>query len=678
MKKILTTCTYCGCGCGLYLQVEGNEVIGVTPSREHPISRGSLCVKGWNIHEFIQHPDRLKTPLIKKKGKFRETSWDEALDLVAHRLGGLKKKFGSHSLAVLGSAKCTNEENYLLSKFTRATLGTNNIDHCARLCHSSTVVGLATAFGSGAMTNSINEIEEADCLLVTGSNTTLQHPQIGSRILNAVEKGARLIVVDPRTTQLVSFAHLHLKPRPGTDVAWINGMMHIILKEDLADLDFIRKRTENFSALKRKLAKFTPQYVERITGIPREDIKEAAGIYARAKRAILIYSMGITQHTTGTDNVLSLANLVLLTSHVGRPYTGLNPLRGQNNVQGACDMGALPDFYSGYQRVSDTLCRRKFERVWNVRLPQNKGLTIIEMIQEARKGKIKGMYIMGENPALSDPDITHTVKALKNLDFLVVQDIFLTETAQLADVVLPGASFAEKDGTFTSTERRVQRVRKSINPVGEAKADWEIICDLSRRMGYFLNYESPEEVMEEIALLTPIYGGIYYDRLEETFGLQWPCWNKKHPGTPFLHRGSFSRGKGHFTPVDYKPAKELPSKKYPFILTTGRLYYHWHTGSMTRRSSTLHREYPHGFIEMNVQDAQKLGIKNKEIVKVISRRGAIEIQVIVGEIIIPGTVFIPFHFKEAAANLLTNPVLDPRAKIPEYKVCAVRIERIER
>ncbi|MEM2546352.1 MAG: molybdopterin-dependent oxidoreductase, partial [Candidatus Bathyarchaeia archaeon] len=458
------------------------------------------------------------------------------------------------------------------------------------------------------------------------------------------------------------------------DVALINGMMNVIISENLHDEEFIKTRTENFEAFKKVIEKYTPEYVEKITTIPAEKIREAARLYAKAERATIIYSMGITQHTTGVDNVVSTANLAMLTGNVGKESTGVNPLRGQNNVQGACDVGALPNFYSGYQRVDVEDVRKKFEDAWGVTLPSKPGLTIVEMINAAGNG-IKALYIMGENPMVSDPDINHVREQLEKLDFLVVQDIFMSETAALADVVLPSACFAEKDGTFTSTERRVQRIRKAVDPPGEAKADWEIIIELSKRMGYNMSYSSPKEVMDEIAKLTPIYGGISYDRLEKE-SLQWPCPTKDHPGTKFLHKDKFTRGLGLFTPVEYQPPAEQTDGLYPFILTTGRQLHQFHTGTMTRRSPTLVTQAPEGYIEINPIDASKLGISNGEKIKVKSRRGEIEIKAKVTDKVQPGTVFIPFHYAETAANKLTNAALDPKAKIPELKVCAVRLEKL--
>ncbi|KON31415.1 formate dehydrogenase [miscellaneous Crenarchaeota group-15 archaeon DG-45] len=675
-ENVPTVCPYCGSGCGIYLQVLDGEPIGVLPRRSNSVNQGKLCVKGWSAHEFVTSDDRLTRPLIRRDGALVEASWDEALGLVAEKLELYRREHGPDSIGVLSSAKCTNEENFLMMKLARAVLGTNNVDHCARLCHASTVVGLSRAFGSGAMTNSIEELEDADCILVTGSNTTEQHPLVARYIMRAREKGARLIVVDPRSIPLARFADHHLRQRPGTDVAWINGFMNIILSEGLEDRAFIGERTEGFDELAGTVTRYTPERVEEITGIPREDLVAAARTYAKADRASIVYSMGITQHTTGVDNVISCANLAMLTGNIGRPGTGVNPLRGQVNVQGACDMGALPNVYSGYQGVADPEARRRFEEAWGVELPAEPGLTVVEMIDGAAGGGIKAMYIMGENPMLSDPDIGHVEEGLRGLEFLVVQDIFLTETARLADVVLPAAPYAEKDGTFTGTDRRIQRIWKAIDPVGESRPDWRIICELAGRMGAEgFDYPSPAEVMDEIASLTSIYGGVAYGRLESA-GLQWPCPYREHPGTPYLHEGRFTRGRGRFFGVEHRGPAELPDEDYPFTLTTGRIMFHFHTGTMTRRTALLNREVPTGYVEINPGDARALDIADGERVSVRSRRGAIEIKAMVTGRVPGGVIFIPFHFAECAANVLTNTALDPEAKIPELKACAARVEKI--
>ncbi len=655
--------------------MDRGRLVGVSPSKSHPVNRGSLCVKGWNAYEFVVHPDRLLKPMIKNDDNvLRECSWDNALDYVACRLMEIREKYGPDSIGILSSAKCTNEENYIMMKFARAVIGTNNIDHCARLCHSSTVGGLAAAFGSGAMTNSISEIRDAKVLFVIGSNTTEQHPMIAMHMLDAVDRGAILIVADPRRPQIAEFAHIHLRHKPGTDVALLMGIMHIIVNEGLVDVSFVRRRTENFDIFEEVLRDFHPRAVEHITGVSIEDIRRVARIYAMEKRSMLFYAMGITQHITGVDNVRACANLVMLTGHIGLPSSGINPLRGQNNVQGACDMGALPGFYTGYQTVTDPRARKKFERAWKKSLPSKPGLTVVEMTEAAYEGKLKALYIKGENPLLSDPDLNHLREAMMKLELLIVQDIFPNETMEYAHVVLPACSFAEKDGTFTNTERRVQLLRKAIEPLGESKPDWEIITALSRRMGYEMKYRGTYEIMEEIALLTPIYGGILHHRLRQMHGLQWPCPDVEHPGTPFLHRKRFAKGLGTFITVEFKLPAELPDEEYPFILTTGRTYFRYHTGTMCRRTYVLEREEPACYVEINPLDAERLNIKDKCPVKVSSRRGTITVLAKVTTCTPEGVVFIPFHYAEAAANLLTNSALDPTVKIPEYKVCAVRLE----
>jgi len=537
------------------------------------------------------------------------------------------------------------------------------------------VAGLAASFGSGAMTNSIEEIERADCILIIGSNTSVAHPLIATRIYRAKAKGAKIIVADPRKIPVTLVSDLHLRQNLGTDVALINGLMHIILKKGWQDQAFMNERTENVEALKKVVENYPPEKVSEITGISVADLEKAAEYFGRAERASILYTMGITQHTTGVDNVRSLANLAMLTGNLGRESTGINPLRGQNNVQGACDMGGLPNVYTGYQAVSDPSVRQKFEEAWGRRLSDKAGITATEVFPAILEGKVKGMIILGENPVVSDADSHHVEKALRALDFLLVIDIFQTPTSDLAHVVLPGSSFAEKDGTFTNTERRVQRVRRAIEPPGEAKEDWRIIQELSNRLGYAMDFESPRVIMEEIARLTPSYGGITYDRLQGE-GLHWPCPNQEHPGTKFLHQGRFTRGKGLFAPIEYKPAAEVVDAEYPFWLTTGRVHAQYHTGTMTRNSPSLEQEIGECFLEMNHEDAREIGLTDNEMVKVESRRGSVLTRIRLTPRVGKKVVFMPFHFLESRANILTNPKLDPIAKIPEYKVCAVRVEKI--
>ena len=526
------------------------------------------------------------------------------------------------------------------------------------------------------MTNSISDIEKAKVILVTGSNTTENHPVIGAAIKRAVlSHGSKLILVDPRKIELAEIADLWLRPKPGTDLAWINGLVNNIIQEGLQNQEFIKERTEGFEELKAAVSSFTPDVVSKITGIPEKDLALAARLYASDKAAIY-YTMGITQHTHGTDNVKALGNLSMICGNVGFPGAGVNPLRGQNNVQGACDMGGLPDVFSGYQSVSDPEKVEKMEKAWGVKgLSNQMGLTLMEMTQSAMKKELRGLYIFGENPVVSDPDSHHLIQALKALDFLVVQDIFLTETAQLADVVLPGASFAEKEGTFTNTERRVQRIRQAIIPLGESRPDWQILVDLATRMGLPMSYENPEAIFEEVRSLTPSYAGITYQRINRT-GLQWPCPTLDHPGTPYLHKDRFTRGLGKFHALAYQGPREVQDEEYPLVLSTGRILYQYHTGTMTRKSKGLEEMAPECLIEVSLNDAGSLKVADGERVRVVSRRGDLEAKVKLTDRSPEGTIFIPFHYAEAAANRLTQTALDPVAKIPELKLCAVRIEKL--
>jgi len=691
-REIETTCPYCGVGCSLYLGMRDGVIVRVRGNPKSPVNQGQLCVKGRYGLDFVNHQDRLTRPLVRNEEAprgagesgmdqvFHEVDWDEALDRVAQGLVETLDRYGPSTIGVLSSAKCTNEDNYLIQKFARRALGTNNVDHCARLCHASTVTAALAAFGDGAMSNSIADIDHAQVIFVIGSNTTECHPIIARRIRRAIRQNhARLIVADPRAIELSEMAEVHLNHLPGTDVALLNGMMRVIAAEGLYDGRFARDRCEDFDAFLESLDPYTLESVAEITGAPAESLHLAARLFGQAERAIVLYGMGITQHTTGTDNVKAIANLLMLTGNLGQRGTGFSPLRGQNNVQGACDMGALPNVYPGYQRVDNPAARAKFEEAWGRELDSAPGRTLVDMLQEAGKGNMRALYVVGENPMLSEPDLRHTEEALGKLDFLVVQDIFPTETALLADVVLPAASFAEKEGTFTSTERRVQRVRKALEPPGEARADWEIIAEISARLGYPMTYPSSAEVMDEIAELTPIYGGVCYDRLNNG-GLQWPCWNREHPGTATLHEGTFTRGRGKFHVVQDRPPAELPSSAYPLLLTTGRILEHWHTGSMSHRSQVLELLVPASRVEISPVDADQLGIVEGDSVSLTSRRGRIRTTVKTTNRVKPGQVFMPFHWREAPANLLTNPAVDPLAKIPEFKVCSIKaiLEVLER
>ncbi len=673
--KVRTTCPYCGVGCQMHLHVKDNRIHKITGAENTPPNQGSLCVKGRFGFDFVNSPQRLKTPLIKENGQFREADWEEAMQACASGLEKARNTHGADSLGVLSSAKVTNEENFLLQKFTRAVLGTNNIDHCARLCHSSSVAGLGQVFGSGAMTNPIHDIEKADVILITGSNTTESHPVLSSRVKRAVSfHGAKLIVVDPRKIPLVDYAHVWLRQNPGSDIAWINAMMQVILEEGLENREFVDSRTQEIEELEKVVGGYTPEKVQEITGIDPEDLRRAARLYAGAQAASTLYTMGITQHVRGTDNVKSLANLAMLCGHIGKEGSGVNPLRGQNNVQGACDMGALPNVYSGYQPVTDEEARSKMERAWAATLPSAAGLKVTEMMPRAVEGDIRAMYIMGENPVLSDADSDHIRKALQSLDFLVVQDIFLTETAQYADVVLPACTYAEKEGTFTNTERRIQRVRQALEPLGHSRTDSQIIVDLAKRMGAPWQYESSAQIMQEIASVTPQYGGIEYGRIQEQ-GLHWPCCDSGDPGTPILHCNEFTCGLARFQPQEHSPPAEVPDGEYPLWLTTGRILYQYHTGTMTRKSNGLNALAGECLVEISPEDAQSHHLQQGDTASVATRRGSIQARIHISESARPGTIFLPFHYAEAAANILTNPQTDPVSGIPEFKACAAKIGR---
>ncbi|OGW94182.1 MAG: formate dehydrogenase subunit alpha [Omnitrophica bacterium RIFCSPLOWO2_12_FULL_45_13] len=672
MKRVLTTCPYCGVGCGFYLDVRDGRIVGVIPSKSNSVSKGNLCVKGWHAHEPVQHPDRLKKPLIKENGKFLEVSWERALDYTAKRLKEIKDKYGPDSLAVCTSARCTNEENFVMMKFARAVLGTNNVDHCARTCHVPTVSGLNQSFGSGASTNSYDELPQMDCILIIGSNPTEAHPIVGWRVRTAIDNGAQVIVCDPRKILLAESARFYIQHYPGSDIALINAMINYIVTNNLHDKEFIHARTEGFNELWEMVKDYTPESVKDITGVEPELLKQAAKLYATSKKSCIMYSLGITEHTVGTNNVISMANLAMITGHVGKEFSGVYPMRGQNNVQGSCDMGALPNVYSGYQPVTDEQARKRFETAWAVRLPSKPGLTLTDMMAKAIEGVLKCFYIIGEDQVRTDPNTHMIERALKSLEFLVIQEIFLSETAKLADVILPGASFAEKDGTFTCAERRFQRVRKAIEPIA-GKTDGEIICELSNRLGYQMEPD-PKKVCDEMASLTPIYAGVSFERLEEN-GLQWPVPAKNHPGTPVVHLGKFKRGLGKFIPVKHRPPAEVPDREYPFILSTGRTLFHYNTGTMTRRVTNLLREFPRNFVQINSADAENLGIKRRQKVMVKTRRGELTVEAEVTEKIKKGVLWMPFHFSDEPTNVLTNSAFDPVCKIGEYKACAASISK---
>lgn len=712
-QLVRTTCGYCGVGCQFDLNIREDRVVGVTSTFEAPVNGISLCVKGRYGYDFVHHPERLTQPLVREellagnlsirphdqpRGKLVPVSWDRALGIVASRLANIERESGGDSIGLLSSAKCSNEENYLMQKLARQVLRTHNIDHCARLCHSSTVAGLAMCYGSGAMSNSMDDlVEHAASMFIIGSNTTEQHPVFGAMIRQAVlQRDLKLVVADPRSIDITEFATLHLRQKPGTDVALINGLMFLILENDWEDQNFIETRCEGFEEFRKTIEHYDPESVSSITGVPENQLREAAELIAQNSPMAVIWAMGITQHTTGVLNVLSLGNLQMLLGNMGIPGGGVNPLRGQNNVQGACDMGALPNVFPGYQAVSDQKNLDKFEAAWRTdsefpHLTTSPGLTVTEMVHQSERNddqqaKIRALYIFGENPAMTDPDSNHVRHCLESAEFIVVQEIFPSETAKFADVILPGTSFAERTGTFTNTERRVQLFNQAINPVGESRPDWNILSALARRImarqhrrpvgehaGW--SYSSSADIMDEIAALTPSYGGVNHHRLQQGERLQWPVLNEQHPGTPILHVDRFTRGFGKFHAVDHLPPQELPDEEFPLLLTTGRMIYHWHGGEMTRRSVGLNAVCPEPIIEVSPEDARRLNVEDGQQMKLISRRGILVAKAAVTQRVPEGLVFGNFHFPgDGNVNNLTIAALDPISKIPEYKVCAVRIE----
>jgi formate dehydrogenase alpha subunit len=682
VREVETTCPYCGVGCGITLRVraDGRLAVMADDSPANLSSGGTLCVKGRFATGFVHSRDRITTPMVKRDGRWQAATWDEALDTAAEGFARNHGHFGS-----LASAKATNEDGYVIQKLTRVVMGTNNVDHCTRLCHSPSVEAMLVSMGSGATSNSYQDYEEAGCLMVVGADASANHPVIAIRFRRAVARGARLIVVNPKRVELCDQADLWIRQNPGTDVALFNAMARVILDEGLDDREFVRARTENFEDWVRALEPYTLDYVERVTGVPRADIAQAARWYARPAftGSCLIWGMGITQHVNGTSNAHAVLNLSLVAGQMGFAGSGISPLRGQNNVQGAGDAGCVPTNLPGYAGYGAADLDR-FERGWGVRPPAEPGLVVTEMIEGCLDGRVRAMYVVGENPLLSEPDLHHAEKAIEQLDFLVVQDLFMHETAERAHVFLPAAAFAEKDGTFTNSERRVQRVRQAIDPPGQARPDWWIACELARRTARRLgtsvsgfDYHHPSEIFDELARLWPSLAGMSYARLESG-GLQWPCPTPDHPGTRYLYADSFPRGKGRFVPVTQGvEAAELPDPDYPFLLNTGRLLYHWHGGTLTRRVEGLLELAPRLEVAVHPADARQLGVDDGAALRVVSRRGELTAYARVTEAVRRGAVFVPFvKLHDSAANFLTNSALDPFAKIPEYKVCAVRLERI--
>jgi len=669
-RTVQTTCPFCGCGCSISMEVKENRIVRVAPGEEDAISRGALCVRGSYGCDFVHSPDRLTTPLVRKDNSFLEVPWDHALEMVATEFKRMKDRDGPDSLAVLGSSKCTNEENYLLQKFTRCVLGTNNIDNGSRLYSAATRLSLGSSIGYSGTTNDLSDLEHSEAILVVGTNPTASAPIVSYAIKRAVKyQRAQLVSIDPRQTILSSFAHLWLRPKVGTDIALLNGMSKVIIDEGLLDEEFVARRTDNFEALTKSLERYTPEYVEATTGVPNHQIRAAARLYAKARGAAIFYGSGITRHTSGTKGVLAIANLALLTGNIGRKGGGIYALQRENNEQGACDMGVLPDFLPGYQSVTNDPLRKKFEERWGVSLPSAPGQTVAEMITQAKEGKIKGMYIVGENPILSLPAPNRVAEGLGALDCLVVQDMFLTETARLANVILPAASFAEKEGTFTNFEGRINRVRKAIERCGESLPDWEIILRLAEKMGSPLPFSSFQQIMDEIEELVPLYE-MYTDpqRLHQVESETWK------PRRTF--GGQFLKGFARFSPVEYIPAEERTNGDYPFTLMTGTLLYHFGTGVRSSRSSRLKKFFPQAFVEMNESDALKLAIHHGDKIKLISPGAELTADVRMTDTLPEGTVFMPCSFPENPVHRLFDFVLDPQAKSPSLSACHVRIERI--
>ncbi len=673
-KLIPSLCPYCAVGCGMYLVVDKNQAVGIEYMMDHPTCEGALCPKGNAVLEVLHHEDRLKYPMKRVGDSFVRISWDEALDLVAQGLSRTIKKYGPVSLGFLASSRCNNEENYLMQKLARL-LGSPNVDNCARLCHSPTVVGLGAVLGTGAMTNNLLDLENSKCIFAIGTNFTEAHPIVSRWAQKARDKGAVVIVADPRITSTAWMANIHLRIKPGSDIDLLRGMMKVIVDEGLEDEGFIKSRTEGFGELKESLETYSLEEAAENTGVSAEEIAKAARAFATSPASALLYSMGITQHVCGTDNVKTCATLCLLCGQVGKPGAGVWPMRGQNNVQGNCDMGGMPEFYPGYKRASDPKTIDYFKTMWNVvDLPFGPGLTSTEMNEAALDGSLKALYIIGEDPVVCDANVKKTRRALESLDFLVVQEIFMTATAREADVVLPAAAWAEKDGSYTSMERRVQWIDKAVEAPEEAKEGMWIICQIAKRLGLDFPYENAAQVLQEINRLVPQYGGMTGERISKIGGLRWPCPDETHPGTDILHTQRFSTpdGRARMAAVANQPPAEVTSPEYPILLTTGRIVLHYNSGSMTLRSPSLQERNPELYVEIHPEDANNLGITAGDLVVVSTRRGKTEARARLTEKVRPGVVFMPFHYH--GTNIITSDALDPVAKIPEYKVAACKIE----
>ena len=689
-KQVDSVCPYCGVGCQLTYNIKDNRILFVE-GRDGPANHERLCVKGRYGFDYVQHPQRLTVPLVRREGVpkqgdfvmdpdhvmdvFREATWEEALALAGGKLAQIRDTHGKRALAGFGSAKGSNEEAYLFQKLVRTGFGSNNVDHCTRLCHASSVAALLEGIGSGAVSNPVMDVDKAEVVIVIGANPTVNHPVAASWIKNAVKNGTKLIVADPRRSDLARFAHRFMQFKPDADVALLNAMMHVIVAEGLVDQDFIDSRTIGFDELQRNVAAYSPELMAPVCGIEAEVIREVARLYATSKASMILWGMGVSQHVHGTDNARCLIALALMTGQIGRPGTGLHPLRGQNNVQGASDAGLIPMMYPDYRRVDDPVAIASFEALWGMPLDRQPGLTVVEVMQAIERGEVRGMYIMGENPAMSDPDAEHAREALASLDHLVVQDIFLTETAYLADVVLPASAFPEKTGTFTNTDRTVQLGRQALNPPGQARQDLWIIQQMAAQLGLDWHYDGVAEVFDEMRQAMPSIGGVTWERLEREHAVTYPCKEEGDPGEPVIFIDSFptETGRGRFVPADIIPAAERPDVDYPMVLITGRQLEHWHTGSMTRRAGVLDAIEPDPVALVHPLDLDALGGKPGDVVTLASRRGEVTLYARADAGTPRGAVFVPFCYYEAAINKLTNAALDPFGKIPEFKYCAVKM-----
>jgi len=676
-RTVTTTCAYCGVGCSLDVHVRGEHVVAIDPTPDGPSNVGHTCVKGRFAHQYARAKDRLTSPMMRRTdGTWREASWDEAMTFVASGLERIKKEHGPDAICAISSSRCTNEENYVLQKLFRAAVGTNNIDNCSRVCHSPTSLGLIRSFGESGGTNSFADIDQTRCILLTGANPTEGHPVVGARMKEAVLRGARLIVIDPRRIELATHADIFLQLRPGTNVAVYNGLAHVILRDGLADDAFLAARADGLEAYRAFLAKYDPAYVESISGVPAKDLERAARLYAQTAPAGIFYGLGVTEQSQGVSGVRCLANLAIVTGNLGKPGAGTNPLRGQNNVQGSSDMGALPNYLTMYRPTTDDATRRTFEEAWGVPIEPARGLMIPEMFDAAIARSVRAMYVFGEDIAQTDPNVHHVEEALRSLELCVVHDIFENATARFAHVMLPGSSFLEKTGTFTNAERRIQMVREAVPPPPGTRKDIEILFELSRRLGYAMPHEGPADVMDEIARLTPSLRGVSHERLG-TQGLQWPVPTKEHPGTPVLFEERFETptGRAQLFAVDWEPPGELASDAFPFILITGRQLAHYNSGTQTRRTGNLELQ-GEDTVEIHPGDAADLGILHGDKVRVTAARGHIETHACVTTRVARGNVFLSFHFPEVKTNLLTSGNADPNTSCPEYKVTAVRVERV--